>query len=314
MQKKRKMEFVRYDPRYRTLVDQLAQKTLAGEQQLGYPRFGSCAELEKEYGEYPDSSMETSVYVIVGDVGPVGIVGVLKDSDYLAVWGPLTAEPVWYQAAIRESLAFLRRTFAGTLHIFPAKDNAVYCRELEKAGGRLRSVQHVMRFAWPARMPAPHPCGGDFRRFDAKELLRDKAICRGIERLLEESFRLNGRAGDLLRELLRDGCSFLCCCLCGRAAGVLVWNENFVREIRIEYLAVEKSFRRSGVASDLLGHFLQHIAARYGRRDINLTHAEENLAAHSLYVKNGFADEVVYREFILPCRAEGLQKCTAGAK
>ena len=314
MQERREMEFVRYGPRYRTLVELLAQKTLDGEQQLGYPRFGSCAELEKEYGEYPDSSMNTSAYVIMLDGGPVGIVGALADADYLAVWGPLTAEPAWYQATIRESLAFLRRTFAGTLHIFPARGNTVYCRELEKAGGRLRSVQYVMRFAWPARMPAPRPCGGDFRRFDAKELLQDMAMCRGIEHLLEEGFRLNGRAGSLLRELMRDGCGFLCCCLCGRVAGVLVWNENFVREIRIEYLAVEKSFRRSGVASDLLGHFLQYMAARYGSRDINLTHAEENLAAHSLYVKNGFADEVVYREFILPCRAAGLQKCTAEAK
>ena len=308
------MEFTRYDPRYRWLVERLAGNTLAGEQRLGYPRFGSYPELEKEYGEYPDSSMDTSAYVILRGGMPVGLVGVLQDADYLAVWGPLTNEEAWYRETIRESLAFLRGVYAGVLHIFPAKENTVYCQELEEAGGALRSVQHVMRFTWPACMPEPRRIGEKYRCFSPEELSQEEAVCREIELLLEDGFHLKGQADSLLRELLRDGCSFLCCLLHGRTAGVLVWNENFVREIRIEYLAVEKDSRRVGVASNLLGKLLRMVSVRYGRRSINLTHGGDNLAAHALYVKNGFDDEVVYREFVLPGQAGEPQKGTVESK
>lgn len=58
------MKIVKYQPSDRTFLNQLLVKTTAGSQQLGYPRLHSYEELEKEYMEYPDSSILSSVYII----------------------------------------------------------------------------------------------------------------------------------------------------------------------------------------------------------------------------------------------------------
>lgn len=81
------MEIVKYQPSDRTFLNQLLVKTAAGSQQLGYPRLHSYEELEKEYMEYPDSSILSSVYILTHNDKPIGVMGFLRDGNYAVLWG-----------------------------------------------------------------------------------------------------------------------------------------------------------------------------------------------------------------------------------
>lgn len=292
------MEIVKYLPCYRSFLNQLLVKTVAGGQQLGYPRLRSCEELEKEYAEYPDSSVPTSVYIFTQDAAPIGAMGFLLDGDYAVLWGPVTLRSIYYKTAIRLSVSFAKEVIPKGFHVFVHDSNVVYRTELERLGGKLRSVQYVMRYDWSKNTPSPLDVT-HIVYFTSEQLAGSQKLLDRTTDLLKEGFPRLENAHDLVAELLHTKCNFVYYISNGTPLGVLIANENFVNEVRIEYLAVSKLHRRFGIATKMLRYLLQKVHDTHGFCNVNLTHDKNNSVAHSVYLKNGFFDETIYKEFVI---------------
>lgn len=294
------MEIVKYQPSDRTFLNQLLVKTAAGSQQLGYPRLHSYEELEKEYMEYPDSSILSSVYILTHNDKPIGVMGFLRDGNYAVLWGPVTLESIDYETAIRLSVSFAKKVIPKEFHVFVHDSNTVYSTVLEQLNGRLRSIQHVMCFDWSKGKLLPLGCK-NIICLSSKQLADSQKLLGCTADLLKEAFPDLDNANDLIAELLHSKCNFLFYISNGTALGVLIENKNFIHEVRIEYLAVLKKHRRLEIATKMLHYLLQQVYSTYGPCNVNLTHDHENLVAHSVYLKNGFVDDTVYKEFVISC-------------
>lgn len=294
------MEIIKYLPCHQPFLSRLLLKTVSGEQQLGYPRLHSFGALEKEYAEYPDSSMANSVYILTHNANPVGAMGLLRDGSYSVLWGPVTLQSIYYKTAIRLSILFAKEIIPKEFHVFVHNLNIEYRTELEKLGGKLRSIQHVMSFDWLKNAPTPL----DFAYIaylSSGQLAESKILLDDTINLLRDGFPHVDNTRDLIEELLYSKCNFVLYIFNKRALGVLIANENFANEVRIEYLAVSKSYRRLGIATKLLQYLLQKVYETHGFCNVNLTHDNDNSVAHSVYLKNGFFDETIYKEFIISC-------------
>lgn len=294
------MEIVKYQPCHRTFLNQLLIKTTAGSQQLGYPRLHSYEELEKEYMEYPDSYIPSSVYILTHNAKPIGIMGFLVDGNYAVLWGPVTLESIDYETAIRLSVSFAKKILSKKFHVFVHDSNTVYKTVLERLGCKLRSIQHIMCFDWSKSRPLPLNCQ-NIVCLSSKQLAESQKMFDCTADLLKEAFPQLDNANDLVTELLRSKCNFIYYVSNETVIGVLIENDNFVHEVRIEYLAVSKADRRLGIATKMLHYLLQQVYSRYGPCNVNLTHDHDNFIAHSVYLKNGFVDDTIYNEFIMSC-------------
>lgn len=292
------MEIVPYQSCDRAFLNQLLIKTAVGDQQLGYPRLHSCEELEKEYLSYPDSPLRSSIYLLTENTERAGVLGFLRDGAYAVLWGPITLRPEDYEVAIRASVSFAKKALPNGFHVFVHNANAAYRAALAQLGGKLRSTQHVMRLDWSKSAPLP-PKDKNVMEVSSKQLAVSPKLRDCTRDLLAEGFPRLDSANELVEELLRENCRFLYYMVGGTALGVLVADDNFLDEVRIEYLAVSNTHRRLGIATKLLQSLLQSVYDTHGLYNINLTHDDDNLAAHSLYRKNGFVDDVLYREFIV---------------
>lgn len=292
------MELTPYRAGDRTFLEGLLIKTAAGSQQLGYPRLHSCAELEQEYTEYPDSSLYSSVYLVTRHAKPVGVMGFLRDGDYSVLWGPVTLQAADYAPAIRLSVSFAKQNIQEKCHVFVHAANTVYAAELERFGAQVRSVQHVMCYDWSKHTPLP-PDASDLVCLTSEQLAASQNLRSRTIELLREGFPGLESANDLVTELLHTKCSFWFALSHGTVPGVLIADESFANEARIEYLAVSKPYRRLGIATKMLRCFLQSVFVAHGCRNVNLTHDHKNSTAHSVYLKAGFYDETIYKECIL---------------
>lgn len=294
------MEIVKYRPDDRTFLNQLLIKTAVGSQQLGYPRLHSYEELEKEYMDYPDSSIPSSIYILTHNANPIGIMGFLRDGNYTVLWGPVTLQSVYYEPAIRLSVSFAKKVFPKEFHVFVHNANTVYSTALEQLNGKLRSIQHVMCFDWSKSRPMQLDCK-NILCLSSEQLKDSQELIDRTVKLLTDGFPDLDNAYDLIAELLHSKCNFVYYISNGTALGVLIENDNFVHEVRIEYLAVAKAHRRLGIATKMLHYLLQKVYGTYGLYNVNLTHDNDNLIAHSVYLKNGFEDDTIYKEFVVSC-------------
>lgn len=294
------MKIVKYQPSDRTFLNQLLVKTTAGSQQLGYPRLHSYEELEKEYMEYPDSSILSSVYILTHNDKPIGILGFLRDGNYAVLWGPVTLQSIYYEKAIRLSVSFAKKVIPNEFHVFVHNSNTIYKRALEQLNSKLRSIQHVMCFNWSKSTLLPLDCK-NILCLSLKQLTESQKLLDRTGDLLKEGFPDLDNANDLIAELLHSKCNFIYYISNGTVLGVLIENQNFIHEVRIEYLAVSKPHRRLGIATKMLHYLLQQVYSTYGPCNVNLTHDHENLGAHAVYLKNGFVDDTVYKEYIISC-------------
>lgn len=292
------MEIVKYQPCDRTFLNQLLIKTTEGSQQLGYPRLHSCEELEKEYVEYPDSSILSSAYILTHNANPIGVMGFLRDGNYAVLWGPVTLQSIYYEPAIRLSVSFAKKVIPKEFHIFVHDSNTVYSTVLEQLNSKLRSIQHVMCFDWSKSMPLLPDCK-NIVCLSSKQLEGSREMIDCTMNLLKEGFPHLDDANDLITELLHAKCNFIYYISSGAPLGVLIENDNFIHEVRIEYLAVSKAHRCLGTATKMLHYLLRQVYSTYGPCNVNLTHDHENLVAHSVYLKNGFVDDTIYKEFII---------------
>lgn len=294
------MEIVKYQSYDRTFLNQLLIKTAVGSQQLGYPRLHTYEELEKEYKEYPDSSILSSVYSITHNANPIGIMGFLRDGNYAVLWGPVTLQSIYYEPAIRLSVSFAKKVIPKEFHVFVHDSNTVYSTALERFNSTLRSIQHVMCFDWSKRTLLPPDCK-NIICLSSKQLAGSQKLLNSTVELLKEGFPRLDDANDLVTELLQAKCNFMYYISNETALGVLIENDNFVHEVRIEYLAVSKAHRRFGIATNMLQYLLQKVYSTYGHYNVNLTHDNDNLTAHAVYLKNGFVDDTIYKEFMVSC-------------
>ena len=163
----------------------------------------------------------------------------------------LPYNPFYYKTAIRLSILFAKEIIPKEFHVFVHNLNIEYSTELEKLGGKLRSIQHVMSFDWLKNAPTPL----DFAYIaylSSGQLAESKILLDDTINLLKDGFPHVDNTRDLIEELLYSKCNFVLYIFNKRALGVLIANENFVNEVRIEYLAVSKSYRRLGIATKLL--------------------------------------------------------------
>ena len=282
------------------LIGKLCARSVASpEEGIGYPRCEDETELLAELALY-ENTFEDNIVVVCDEANtPVGFAGFLvSDTDEASyLIGPMLEGPLRNASVAAEVLIRLVRLPIGgrPLLNYVVDDNSMLTQALRDTGWQAGEVHLEMRYQL-AGVIAP-VSGDDTHAIRRMAGPADPAFS-AVAELLARQHGWTSDSSARLSDYLEDGYFVAVSERNGRLAGCVLWVYLDGTDFgRLDYLSVDEPFQRRSCGSALTRHMLADAHRTDGVEYVYLSVDPTNTAAHRLYRRHGFTDNLRSRKF-----------------
>ena len=256
---------------------------------VGYPR-GDLEDVEFELAENKQT-VNDSFYIIEKENMDIGIIGEIRDDNYLGLVGPIFSKDFHQQYVVYDFLdLFLKKQdyLVKKIGFHVVEDNIALATALDMLGAIKKST-HIAMFYEMNNHNAI-----DITSSFIEIAEKDNIVLKEIAVLFKKNmFHYGDVSFEDLLDYIDKGYRIFVAKQDNKIVGAIIWgwfhNLHFGR---VEYICVDQNYRRQGLALNLLNNTLATIRKSISfKEDLNLFHLDlkkENVDAFQLYKKVGF--------------------------